>query len=155
MQTHSIRPIALALLVVAALAVALYRGWPLRFPEVAVTAPLNPACDLQSGPCRVVFSEGGAVRFGIAPRPIPIVHPLRLRVETHGIAVDAVEVDFVGTNMDMGFNRVALQPGGGNTFVGEGMLPVCVRARMQWEARVMLHTPEGLWVAPFRFETVR
>lgn len=144
-----------ALLLVAAIAVALYRGWPLLFPEVAVTAPLNPTCDLQRGPCRAVFAEGGEVRLDIAPRPIPILHPLRLRVETRDIAVDAVEVDFVGTDMDMGFNRVALRPGDGNTFIGDGMLPICAQTRMEWEARVMLHTPRGLWVAPFRFETMR
>jgi len=38
-------------------------------------------------------------------------------------------------------------------FAGTGMLPVCVRARMTWEARVLLHTERGLLAAPFRFDT--
>jgi hypothetical protein len=33
------------------------------------------------------------------------------------------------------------------------MLPVCVRDRMTWEARVLLTTPRGLIDAPFRFTT--
>jgi hypothetical protein len=35
------------------------------------------------------------------------------------------------------------------------MLPVCVRERMTWEARVLLHLPDGTLAAPFRFETTR
>jgi hypothetical protein len=35
------------------------------------------------------------------------------------------------------------------------MLPVCVRDRMTWEARVLLQFPQRLLAAPFRFETLR
>jgi hypothetical protein len=35
------------------------------------------------------------------------------------------------------------------------MLPVCVRDRMTWEARVLLHYADGLRAAPFRFDSLR
>jgi hypothetical protein len=35
------------------------------------------------------------------------------------------------------------------------MLPVCVRQRMTWEARVLLHYPQRMLAAPFRFDTLR
>ena len=38
---------------------------------------------------------------------------------------------------------------------GQGMLPVCVRARMTWEAQVLLHYADGLRAAPFRFVSHR
>lgn len=148
------------LLAVALIAAALYRGWPILFPEVMQTAPLDPACDLRAGPCRARFPDGGTVRLGIEPRSIPVVEPLQLSVQVEGIDASAVEVDFAGTDMEMGFNRVRLLPApppprGGDVFVGQAMLPICVRSRMEWEAKVMLTTPQGLWVAPFRFETFR
>jgi hypothetical protein len=55
--------------------------------------------------------------------------------------------------MNMGFNRVAMQPVESGNYFGAAMLPVCVRARMTWEAKVLLHTASGLMSAPFRFDT--
>lgn len=40
-------------------------------------------------------------------------------------------------------------------WTGQGMLPVCVRGRMTWEARVLLHYPGRLLAAPFRFDSLR
>lgn len=51
-----------------------------------------------------------------------------------------------------------LGPGGRQPklrYVGEAMLPVCVRDQMTWEALVLVETAEGLLGAPFRFETLR
>ena len=66
-----------------------------------------------------------------------------------------VLVDFTGVDMNMGFNRVELQPQGDSGFAGEGMLPVCVRMRMQWQARVLMETERGLVSADYRFWTAR
>jgi hypothetical protein len=87
-----------------------------------------------------------------------------------------VEVDFAGFDMDMGYNRVALRPVGSpidqeadqaadqiesqfgrqsGTYTGSGMLPICVRDRMTWEARVLIYLSDGILDAPFRFETKR
>ena len=89
----------------------------------------------------------------ITPRRIPPAEKLELWVRTHSIDARQVEVDFAGVDMNMGFNRATLDPIGPGEFAGPGMLPVCVRARMTWEARVLLHTDEGLAAAPFRFDT--
>lgn len=141
------------LLVFALVAAGLYRGWHLLHPLADRLAPLDPSCDLRSGPCQVRFDDGSEARLGIEPRTIPVARPLTLTVSVHRLDVDGVEVDFAGTDMDMGFNRVALIRQGTDLFRGEAMLPLCVRQRMQWEAKVILHTPEGRWIAPFRFET--
>jgi hypothetical protein len=45
--------------------------------------------------------------------------------------------------------------GGGSTWTGAGMLPVCVRDRMTWEAQVLLYYPGRLLSAPFRFVSRR
>jgi hypothetical protein len=155
--------IAIAWLAVVSLAVAVsglavYRAWPVLFPAVAERAPLNDACDLERTGCRVSFSEGGAVRLDVMPRGIPVVQPLQIEVELSDLPSPLrVELDFAGVDMDMGYNRVSLtpvdeQPG---LYRGAGMLPVCVRDRMTWEARVLIFLEDGTLSAPFRFETTR
>lgn len=127
--------------------------WPVLYPPVSQVAPLDPRCDLRAGPCESRFGGGGRVRFGIEPRTLPVSAPLRLEVELAGFVAEAVEVDFVGVEMYMGFNRVALKPLGAGRYAGQGMIPVCTRERMTWEARVLIHTPDGRLAAPFRFES--
>lgn len=128
---------------------------PLLDPQPVLIAPLGPGCDLAAGPCTSGLPGGGAVSLNVEPRGIPVVTPLHLEVLTRDLDARAVEIDFKGVDMDMGFNRPALTAAGPGRFRGEGMLPTCVRDRMTWEARVLLQTPRGLVAVPFRFETGR
>lgn len=132
-----------------------YRLRPLLIPTPDMVAPLDPSCDLRAGPCDLAVPGGGRVTFEILPVGIPVVTPLALKVQVDDRVVSTVAVDFVGVDMDMGYNRVALAVVGSGTFAGSGMLPICVRERMTWEARVLLDTPSGLVAAPFRFDTSR
>ncbi|MEJ2692266.1 MAG: hypothetical protein P8166_04200 [Candidatus Thiodiazotropha sp.] len=145
----------LGLLLAAVCVVALYRAWPLLFPEVATLIPADPACDLRAGPCTSTLDSDSRVSFAIEPREIPLVKPLQLRVELQGLEARQVEVDFSGVDMNMGFNRFKLSATGAGGFTGEGMLPVCVRDAMEWEARVLISTPSGLKAVAYRFVTVR
>lgn len=143
------------LLLVAVCAVAVNRVWPLLFPEVAVSAPADPSCNLRAGPCTSSLDSNSRVSFAIEPREIPLVKTLQLRVELQGLEAQQVEVDFSGLDMNMGFNRFKLSPMGEGVFTGEGILPVCVRDAMEWEAKVLIKTPRGLAAAAYRFITVR
>lgn len=147
--------VGLVVLLAGILAFLVYRAWPLLYPEEVTRAPLNPACDLRSASCSVVFEDGSRVTLSIEPRPIPLVKPLDLTVTLEGMNPEGVEIDFAGLNMNMGYNRVRLQAAGEGRYSGPGMLPVCVRDHMAWEAKVLLATPAGFWVAPFRFDTYR
>lgn len=144
--------IALALLALSS-ALAVYRFWPLLHPPLAAVAVRDPDCNLHAAPCTAAFPAGGTVGFDIAPQPIRPVTPLRLQVTIAGLEVRAVAVDFVGVEMNMGFNRVSLTERETGIYVGQGMLPICVRTRMDWEASVLIETPQGILAAPFRFET--
>jgi hypothetical protein len=144
-----------ALLFLAVALVAWIQVGPTLNPEAALVAPLDADCDLRKGPCGAVFPGGGQVSFEISPRQIPVLEKLELRVRTKGVDARGVEVDFSGVDMNMGFNRVTLAPTGSGEFSGSGMLPVCVRARMRWEAKVLLHMDAGLMSAPFRFDAYR
>ena len=144
----------IGVLALAVCGVAAYKIWPLLNPEVSARAPLTPDCDLRAGPCTVAFPDGAKVSFGIEPREIPLVKPLGFEVRLEGLEAHSVEVDFQGVDMNMGYNRARLESAGDNRFSGDGMLPVCVREVMEWEAKVLLQTERGLMAAPFRFITV-
>lgn len=135
--------------------VAVYKAWPLLFPEVIVEAELDPSCDLRAGPCVSRLPGGSEVSFAIEPRDIPLIQPLQLNVEVKGMDVRSAEVDFAGVGMNMGFNRPKLEAADGGQFSGGATLPVCVRNTMQWEARVLLKTNEGLISVPYRFLTAK
>ncbi|WP_275099926.1 hypothetical protein [Sedimenticola hydrogenitrophicus] len=135
--------------------VAAYKALPILNPEVGGMAVLDSDCDLRAGPCQSDLPGGGRVSFAIKTPGIPLVKPLDLEVRLSGVEASQVEVDFVGIGMNMGFNRPRLNAQGGGVFAGTGMLPVCVRVAMEWEARVLITSPRGLLAAPFRFITVK
>jgi hypothetical protein len=143
-----------AVLFILVAAVAGYKIWPLLNPPVAQVARFDPDCDLRAGPCSVGFADGGVVQFAIEPKDIPVVKPLQFAVELQDIEATSVAVDFQGVDMNMGYNRATLNKAGEQRYTGQGMLPVCVRYAMEWEARVLVDTPKGLLAAPFRFITV-
>jgi hypothetical protein len=145
----------LGVIVVALIGVTFYRTLPLLYPDVAERAPFDPLCNLRADPCIARFPSGGEVRFAIAPRDIPALRPLSLEVEILGLDAAGVEVDFAGADMNMGYNRVRLEAASPGRYRGEGILPICVRRRMTWEAKVMILTARGYLVAPFRFDTLR
>ncbi len=142
-------------LFLALVAVLIYKLWPQLNPELKLVAPLDPQCDLRAGPCVGSLPGGGEISFSIEPRTIPMVEPLQLGVEVDGLSASSVEVDFTGISMQMGFNRSKLTPAGDGRFNGQGVLPVCIRDAMEWEARVLVHTEQGVMAAPFRFITIK
>ncbi len=124
-------------------------------PAITATATLDKSCDLRQGECLSKLPNGGQVSLSIMPNHLPILHPLELKVTISGIKVSAIEVDFVGIDMDMGYNRSKLNKIDEQHFKGKAVIPVCVRSKMEWEARVLLQTDKGLTMAPFRFYTIK
>ncbi|MCU7847917.1 MAG: hypothetical protein KZQ89_07895 [Candidatus Thiodiazotropha sp. (ex Lucinoma kastoroae)] len=154
-KSNTILWVVLGLLIAAICAVAVYKAWPMLYPEISIKAALDPACDLRAGPCVTQLKDGGLVSFSIEPRELPVVKPLQLQVSLQGMQAEKIEVDFSGVDMNMGFNRVKLNSGSTGEFIGSGMLPVCVWDAMEWEAQVLIDTQQGLVSVPYRFITVR
>ena len=135
--------------------VAAYKALPLLNPELEAVAVLDSNCDLRAGPCTSSLPGGGTVTFAIRTEGIPLVTPLDLEVQLEGVRASGVEIDFVGIGMNMGFNWPRLESQGHGLYTGSGMLPVCVRVAMEWEARVLVQSERGVLAAPFRFITVK
>lgn len=130
-----------------------YRLWQLQHPPVEQVVTPDPGCDLQRNPCAVTLPGGGRLTLAIAPRPIPLIEPLALEVRVDGASARKVEVDFSSPDMYMGYNRHALEAASAGVYAGKAVLPVCVRTRMTWRARVVAHTDHGLVSVSFTFVT--
>ncbi len=145
----------LAVLSFIALLIVAYKIKDSLSPAITTTATLNKSCDLRQGECLLKLPNGGQVSFSISPNHIPVLQPLELKVTISDIKVSAIEVDFVGVDMDMGYNRSKLQKIDEQHFKGKVIIPVCAHSKMEWEARMLLKTDKGLSMAPFRFYTVK
>ena len=63
-----------ALLFLGVAGLALYRAWPILFPSLFASAPLDPACDLRQGPCASEIPGLGRFLFEIERRPSNLVY---------------------------------------------------------------------------------
>lgn len=151
------RTLASGLAMISLVALLVLGGlWPRSGPQPGdITLALDPECDLRAGPCVSRSPDGGAVEFGIEPRQIPLLQPLRLSVRLQGLEAQAVAVEITGVNMDMGYNRLGLDRQAEGRFLGEAVLPVCTHRSMIWQARVVVEGGHGRIVAPFHFHTLR
>ncbi len=111
-------------------------------------------CHLQRGACISAIPDGGTVRLKISPRPIAFHSPLEIDVSIDGIVVEGVEVDFAGLTEPTSFNRVPLRADGASgRFVGEVILPLCMPAKNDWQATVLLDSKGQRLSVPFIFNT--
>lgn len=144
----------IGLLLAAIAGYALYKVQPLLNPAVLAQAPVDVSCNLREQPCSVEFNDGTRVWLSLEPRYLPPLKPLAVEIRVEGRETSGAELDLVGLNMKMGYNRPAIPQAGPNLYRGTLTIPVCVRERMDWEATILLRTPEGLLAAPFRFSTL-
>ncbi|MCP3849682.1 MAG: hypothetical protein GY694_05525 [Gammaproteobacteria bacterium] len=150
-------------LIVVILAVGYYKVEMEKKNNIIAHLEADKSCDLQKTACQLKIPDGGDVTLSIEPRPIPLVKKFSINVQTKNVVTEAVSVDFKGTTMNMGPNNVSLkkaslksttqEPQGYIQFSGQGMLPVCIRNSMEWQADVYIQTDKGVIVAPFIFVT--
>lgn len=145
--------LAIGIFIVAVVStLLLLRGGALFGPQVAaIEIPLSH-CDLQSRACQAELPGGASITLEFAPRPVRPMQDFTLRLIPENIDIRKADVTFTGVDMNMGFNRFALAPAD-NGFSGSAILPICVRDRMVWEARLRLDTPQGVYEVPFHFAT--
>lgn len=112
---------------------------------------VDPACNLQQGPCAASLPEGGRLELSITPRPLLPLKPLTVEVAITGPRPQQVEIEFTGVEMSMGLNRVVLVGGADGRFGGTANLPVCTTGRMLWQATVRIDSGGRQFALPFRF----
>ncbi len=138
-----------------ALAYLLGLSWPRLFAPPVFTATAGDGCNLRAGACAASFDQTRVIRLDIEPRNLPPSVPLRVQVHASGFDTDTVSIEFSGVDMNMGLVRSELAVRGNGLFVGDTILPVCVRRHMTWRATVTARGPDGMHKALFDFEVRR
>lgn len=142
------------MLLIALVVVVGYKLSPILLPKADLTVQPDPSCNLHRQACSVTLPGGGTVELSSSVRPIPMVKPFTVQVRVEGVRVSRVEVDFAGTEMNMGLIRPRLQERTAGTFAAETTLPVCVTGDMDWQATVLLETDNQRIAIPYRFSGV-
>lgn len=143
----------IAMLVVVLIGIIGYKLSPLLLPTADLRVMPDPGCDLNRSSCAVALPDGGSVELTLAPRPIPLVTPLRIAVRIEGAAPRGAWADFAGAGMAMGLNRPRLHPREAGQWEGETSLPVCVTGQMTWEVTLLLERRGERIAIPFRFQS--
>lgn len=143
-----------AMVLMAALVVSLYK-FNTSNDEIILYAEMDSSCNLNQSECLLRLDDGAEVVLSIEPRPIPVLKPLELKVEIHNLKSEKVVVNFKSIGMNMGINKSLMQQTSPGVFSAKGMLPVCVRNRMSWNANLLIQTPKGIISTSFLFDTTR
>lgn len=146
MNVNTLSRVAIGL-VLAILAVVGYKLSPMRGQMADVTLPVS-TCNPAQQACVATLSNGRQIEFAIEPRPVRPLETMRVTVATPDPDIQSIDVDFKGTDMDMGYNRVKLARGQ-QGFSGQAMLPVCVTGTMTWTVTVLLTSATQRIAVPF------
>ncbi len=150
--------ISILVFIIGLLSSILYQRYQLT-QDVLFQATLDSNCDLKQNPCTSTIFQDGSITFSISPSTIPLLEPLVLDVSVKGFEFDSARIVFVGLNMDMGLNQAKLKKiekvGDITKLRGNHIIPICIKDKMEWEARVILSNKEGNVMAPFRFTTIK
>lgn len=143
----------IGILLIALVVVVGYKLSPMLLPKADVTVQPDPACDLQHQACTVELPGGGRVELSSSIRPVPMVKPFAIEVNTAGFTPTRVEVDFSGVDMNMGYNRPQLAERGNGRYAAEATLPVCITGLMDWQVTVLIETGSERIAIPYRLRS--
>jgi hypothetical protein len=108
-------------------------------------------CDLHHGPCSKIVQEC-EVTLDIRPKPVKAMEDLFFTVTLSGAEPPSnLYVDLGMPGMNMGPNRVKLQPAGQGRYEGKGVIVRCPSGRRTWQATV---TIPGTGTAKFVFDVI-
>jgi hypothetical protein len=139
------------MLILAILAVIGHRLSPRLHTSADQTLPMS-ACNPGLQTCTAALPGGGQLALSIEPRPIRPLQPFNVSAEITVFKADKVEIDFAGSNMEMGYNRPELA-GRSGRFIGQAVLPVCITGSMEWTATVLITAENQRVAIPFQFAT--
>ncbi len=146
---------SIVVLSILLIATIYYRIEMARKSQILFQLEPSNQCSLHKGACDVSTPAGGKITLSITPRPIPLVKEIQINVTTQSIDTQSVKVDFKGTTIKMTPNLVTLVQQSKSTYTGQGLLPICIRNSMEWQATVIIQTDEGIIKAPFLFTTFK
>lgn len=112
------------------------------------------SCNLQNDECELNVADLGKVNFKITPTPILMNEQISLIVTPEFGGLTEVWVDFLGLEMEMGYNRTKLKRIG-DRYIAKGFLPTCTEKQMTWKATLLIKIKTDTYGYEFKFKTSR
>lgn len=112
----------------------------------------HPKCNLHLENCSVKVPKLGKVLFKLTPKPIVMNTTLSMIVEPEFESPVEVWVDFLGQQMDMGYNRTKLKREN-NHYKANGFLPTCTFKQMTWLTTLLIKVNDITYGYKFNFIT--
>lgn len=120
-----------------------------------VVLTISAGCTATEGGCEAE-GEGVGIQLALPTEPSALT-PFPVRVRVRGLTPDQValvRMEFEMVGMDMGLNRLTLEPREPGMWAAAATLPVCVAGRSDWFARVTVRGAAGqIYQADFPFST--
>jgi hypothetical protein len=111
------------------------------------------SCDPNKGQCSFNSTVLGSGYILFKPFPIVLNKKHKLIVKTQYKA-DRLEADFLGLDIDMGYNRVLLEFKD-SFYQANVFLPTCAKERMLWQLSILATDDDKKYATVFKFETVK
>lgn len=109
-------------------------------------------CDLQKVDCPITIPNLGEAMVSITPRPIKMNEQLKIKLSLQKDA--QVMFDFMGLEMDMGYNRPILKLLD-NGHEAQAFLPACTDKQMTWQLTVLVKNDEQTYGYVYKFLVVK
>lgn len=123
-----------------------------RVEDFKITMIDSAPCNLHKEDCTVTVPKLGEAIFKLNPKPINMNKSLKMEVETKFDDDVDVWVDFLGIEMEMGFNRTKLKAIDQN-YRAEGFLPTCTQKEMTWKTTLLIKKGEDTFGYEYKFIT--
>jgi hypothetical protein len=115
----------------------------------------SKTCDLHKEACSVTLKDGSVVTLSISPRPIPLMKPITLHVETKNIGLEKLDLKVFATNMNMGLIEKPIKRVKKDNYKAVITLPTCIVGGMIWNVNIIANKPSKSVGAVFEFQTTK
>lgn len=109
-------------------------------------------CDLNQKACTIEIPGIGGALFELSPRPIKMNQTLNMKLSSQMNRNIEAWVDFLGLEMEMGFNRTKLKEQN-NIYTALGFLPTCTENQMNWKTTLLIKIDGLTYGYEFKFLT--
>ncbi len=113
----------------------------------------DKSCDLHKEACSIELKDGSIITLDITPKPIPLMKPIRLHVETQNIDINSLKLKVFATNMNMGLIEKSLKKLRKGSYEVNITLPSCIVGGMIWDVNIIANKPTKSLGAVFEFQT--
>ncbi|MBE7412383.1 MAG: hypothetical protein L6Q54_14830 [Leptospiraceae bacterium] len=124
-----------------------------NYKNTIIAIENNTQCDLQKGKCEFEISKENTIWLEFFPKPIVPNNKHRAILHIQNLEWTPKEIDFIGVDMEMSFNRPEWKRKSPHEFTTDFVIESCASGEIRWKALVLLQNNDNkLYGIPFYFK---